>query len=105
MSNNSFSPPSNDSVTDLKLFVGTTPAAQGLRLTINQTGVAHNKVTDISALVNNDPVSVILPEFSAEAGFQYSVWINGSGLNLQLHATNSYNILDKPFVINITYRK
>lgn len=47
----------------------------------------------------------IPPEFTAVGGFQYSVWINDSGLNLQTHATNSASIFSKPFKISLVYSK
>ncbi len=88
-------------------FPGVAPATQGARITIpaSEVGISTSRVITVSSSVDYSGVgdTAVPPEFSAEPGLQYSVWINEAGLNFQLHATNSGSIINKPFVIIVVH--
>lgn len=83
-------------------YTGTTAAAQGNAVTIAH-GLDRTKIISITAVVTRNPNDVIPPEFSASAGFQYSVYAGPVNVTLQLSSANSANLLSMPFSILVGY--
>lgn len=99
-------PLQTSSILGLKSFTGITAPNEVGNVVIDLEDFDTSRNIAISGIVlPGDNGNQIPPEFTAVGGYQYSVWVNQFGLNIQNHITNSENILSKPFNISIMYAK
>jgi hypothetical protein len=85
-------------------ITGTTAAAEG-----GSTTVAHNltytQIISITAIVGVSSITgCITPGYTNVAGYEYYVNASGGNITVDLHATNSENILSKPFSVVVIYK-
>jgi hypothetical protein len=107
MSNKMSFTPFMFSNTNLKVetVTGQTGGTMGSRIVIPRQDygdIDDTRILTVPCIVNAFG-HLIPPEFSAVAGFKYSVWINPDGLNLELNSGDSSQLLNKPFTILIVY--
>lgn len=90
----------------IKELTGTTANAQG-----GSAAIAHglNSAKIISVVThvwyNGTITNGVLAEYSRAAGYQYSVYFDGTYVYIENAAANSANILSKPVTVCITYKK
>lgn len=90
-----------------KKLTGTTGAAQGNLVTVAH-GLTGAKILGLDVAVANSANNGILPNIASlggSAGFEYSVWWDGTNVSLYNSAANSANILSKAFTVLITYEE
>jgi len=91
-------------VFSMKKLTGTTAAAEN-----GGTNIAHGldvaKILGVQVLVQHNAVSgnCVPPEWTRSSGFQYSYSVSTTNVVVELHPTNSENILSKPIRIVVTY--
>ncbi|MCB7128005.1 MAG: hypothetical protein J3T61_00500 [Candidatus Brocadiales bacterium] len=89
----------------IKKLTGTTGATEGDATDIIH-GLTMSKIIGISVLVNNNTnTTLIPPELTSPAGFQYSSWVAPTLVKISLHATNSEDILSSAIVVLVTYEE
>ena len=89
----------------MKLITGTTAGSQGGVTTIAH-GLAGGNIIGIQAIVEHVTDGGITPGVTAFSGYQYDVHLTSAGaINVTLSATNSSNILAKPFRILLMYKE
>lgn len=99
-------PLQTSSILGLLSFSGTTSSSPAGNVVIDLGSFDTSRNLAISGIVwPADNGNQIPPEFTSVGGYQYSVWVNDFGLNIQNHLTNSENILSRPFRISIMYGK
>jgi len=85
-----------------KIFTGTTAGTEG-----GSTTITHNldstKIIHMSGTVEPTTGIKYPQEHQGTAGYQFNIMCNTTSLVLKTHATNSENILTKPFKVVVTY--
>ena len=88
----------------MKEYTSTTGATEGSEITIAH-GLTTSKIIGIQALIDDGANILVPPSFTANAGWQYDVWINSTNIHLKLHDTNSEDVLSKSVKIILTYEE
>ena len=88
----------------MKEYTSTTGATEGSEITIVH-GLTTSKIIGIQALIDDGANILVPPSFTANAGWQYDVWINSTNIHLKLHDTNSEDVLSKSVKIILTYEE
>jgi hypothetical protein len=86
----------------MKVLTGTTAAAEGGTTSVAH-GVDFTKIVGFTAHVYNSADAAIQSGYTGFAGLEFYPAMNASLMNIDLSATNSGNILSKPFVFTIWY--
>jgi len=88
----------------MKKITGTTASTEGEDVSVEH-GIGTNKIISMTVKVVEADGYGFFPEYSFTAGYQFSTYFNGSVVYVINHATNSENILSKPFVITIFFEE
>lgn len=90
----------------MKKLTGTTSASEGGATLVNH-GLTGSKILAYHVLVEYTTNRHVGPSFSLAAvpGYQFEVLQVDSTINVYNHATNSENILSKPFTILVVYEE
>lgn len=86
----------------VKKLTGTTASTQGATATVAH-GLDGTKIIGMTCIVNHASGQGMLPNQFFNTGYQYDVNFSASIININNHATNSANILSKPFIVTIFY--
>ena len=103
-------------VTEYTQLGGTAPRIKLVKLSTNTacyeggiTNIAHgltlSKIISISPLVQQGATQTIPPIYTTDPNYQYDYFCNNLVVYINLHATNSGNILNKPVTILVTYEE
>ena len=88
----------------MKKLTGTTGATEG-----NLTSIAHgltiSKVIGYHVLVTQASGNKIPPEYTSVAGYEFSAFLDSTNVKVQLHATNSENLLSKAISVLINHEE
>jgi hypothetical protein len=85
-----------------KVLSGTTAAAEGGVTTVAH-GLTGDKIISITAVVRFASNTGVPPNYGAAAGYEYFVVHTATNAQIELHTTNSENILSKTFYVTIWY--
>ena len=88
----------------MKKLTGTTGSSEGDATTIAH-GLTLSKIIGYHILVDNASGNKIPPAFTSVAEFEYDGFIDGTNVNIHLHATNSGSIKSKAISVLITYEE
>jgi hypothetical protein len=87
----------------MKKLTGTTAAAQGSGVNIPH-GVTDLKILSLRVMVNYSGNATVPDGFNKDSGFECNAYVDGIGnIRVENKASNSANILSKPFTILVTY--
>lgn len=86
----------------VKVLTGTTNAAEGGSVAVSH-GLTGDKIVGVSTVVRNATNAGVTSSLTSSAGFQFDVSYSSTDAVVSNHATNSENILSKPFAITIMY--
>jgi hypothetical protein len=90
----------------MKELTGVTASAQGMNIAIPH-GLMASKILSVSVLVEYTDGSgtTISPEYTVASGWQYSTYFDNNNIYVWNSTSNSWNILDMPVRILITYKQ
>ena len=80
-----------------------TPAAQGATVSLLH-GLDVDDIISLTGIVDADFGLEIAPNSASFPGYEYSLYLNPTGIFIRNHNTNSANILSRPIRILITYK-
>jgi len=83
-------------------LTGTTASSEGGAVTVAH-GVTVGKIISVTSLVWVSTSNAITSSHTWDVGRQYDISVAGPSVYVLNHATNSENILSKPFTIWLTY--
>lgn len=86
----------------MKVLTGTTGAAEGGNVTVAH-GLTGAKIVSFTAKVEAAANQGFPPEYSRAPEYKFSCYHDATNFNVYLAATDSGNILSKPFVIVVWY--
>lgn len=86
----------------MKRVTGNTNAAQGASVSVAH-GLTPAKILSIQALVFHTATQAVADGFTFAAGYEFNASLNVGNIDVSNKAANSANILNKAFVILITY--
>jgi len=85
-----------------KKLVGTMPDAQGKKITIAHE-LKSSKIISVSCLVEDELGSKYTQNYRVRDGFEYGIVVNSSYINVEMTASNSANLIGKPFSMYVVY--
>lgn len=88
----------------MKKITGKTVDIEGGVFTVAH-GLTGSKILDISVRVYFATYTSVPPEYTNAGGYQFSTYSDGARVYIINSATNSENILNKPFTVLITYEE
>ncbi len=88
----------------MKKVTGTTASAEG-NTTVVAHGVNGNKIISYTTSIKLDSNNWINDHYTETVGLQVGVYYQTDNFIVLNHATNSENVLSKPFVITIFYEE
>ncbi len=86
----------------LKTITGTTADAEGGGA-YPAHGLTGAKIIGFTCVVRYSANTAVPPNITDMAGYQYHCFFDATNFDVELHATNSENILSKPFAVMIFY--
>jgi hypothetical protein len=87
----------------VKVVTGTVSGSDG-GLASAAHGLADpDQILGFSVLVKNNGTDAVLPEYTGDTGYQYSVYHSATNINVKRKLGNSANISGRPFIAVITY--
>jgi hypothetical protein len=85
-----------------KKFTGTTASTEGGLVSIAH-GLTQSKILSVQVLITSG--NTYPPNYTFTNGYEYQVYFGGINIQVQNHATNSENILSKPFTVLVAYEE
>ena len=95
-------PPSRIQGLVTKVITGVTAAAEG-GLTLVPHGIVRENIASWVSTVTHTPQGGVAQAHASPPGFQFQASLDDTNAILRLHATNSENLLSKPFTFLIWY--
>lgn len=93
----------NSIAMQFKTLTGTTASTEGGSASVVH-GLTGGKIISISVIVQNATDNGVSQEYTGIAGYQFHTFFDPTSVNVVNHATNSENILSKPFVVTIIFQ-